>query len=220
MTRDYIPALHFDWLTRWYDWFMARLYPEVRLKGELIGQARLQPGDRVLDLGCGTATLTLLIKTAQPGAEVYALDVDARVLAIARRKLRKTGADIVLNLGTATGLPYGDGHFDHVFASLMLHHLKREHKRRALDEIFRVLKPGGVLHVTDFGRPATLPAFLASLVTRWFEEIDDHVRGLLPAFIAEAGFRPVEETACYGTVSGTLRSYRAIKRGPESLINE
>lgn len=211
MKRDYVPALHFDWLTPWYDRFMARLYPEARIKEDLIAQAHLQPEQRVLDLGCGTATLTLLIKKAQPTADVYGLDVDAGVLHIARRKARDAGTDISLHWGTATQLPYGDENFDHVFASLMLHHLDREDKQRALNEIFRVLKPGGQFHVTDFGKPTNLSGYLVSLMTRWFEEIDDPIRGLLPTLISEAGFRSVDETACYSTVSGTLRSYRASK---------
>jgi len=213
MRRDYIPALHFDWLTSWYDPFMARLYPEARFKGELVGQSHLQPGQRVLDLGCGTATLTLLIKKAQPKADVYGLDVDTGALAIAHRKVREAGVDVSLDVGTATQLPYRDRSFDHVFVSLVLHHLDQEDKRHALSEIFRVLKLGGELHVTDFGSPANLTAGMISLVTRWFEEIDDHIRGLLPAFINEAGFRSLEETARYATVSGTFRSYRARKLG-------
>lgn len=209
--RDYIPAFHFDWLTPWYDRFMAGLYPEALIKGELIRQARIQPGYKVLDVGCGTATLTLMLKRAQPAAEVHGLDVDAKVLEIARRKAHRAGVGIALDSGTATRLPYADGCFDRVFASLMLHHLKREDKRLALREALRVLKPGGELHVVDFGAPDGRAAFLISLATRWLEEIDDAIGGLLPTFTAEAGFEAVEETARYGTVSGTLRAYRARK---------
>jgi ubiquinone/menaquinone biosynthesis C-methylase UbiE len=61
MKRDYVPALRFNWLTPWCDRFMARLYSEACFKGEFVGQADLEPGQRVLDLGCGTATLTLII---------------------------------------------------------------------------------------------------------------------------------------------------------------
>ena len=207
----YIPAFHFRWLTLWYDPMMRRLFPEEALKTALIAQAHIQPGQNVLDIGCGTGTLTLLIKHTQPNAEVCGLDVDLQVLDIARRKAEQTGEAIVLQQGTATCMPYPDGSFDRVFASLMLHHLAREDKRRALGEVFRVLKPDGELHVADFGKAHDPSMWLISLVVRWVEEVHDNILGLLPIFIAEAGFRPVEETARYRTVAGALALYRACK---------
>jgi ubiquinone/menaquinone biosynthesis C-methylase UbiE len=147
----------------------------------------------------------------QPKADVFGVDVDPGVLAIARRKVREAGVDIGLELATATQLPYRDGSFHHIFVILVLHHLNRHNKRRVLNEIVRVLRLGGALHMIDFGSPANLPAYPISFVTRWFEEIDDHINGLLPAFIRDAGFRSVVETARYATVSGTFCSYPACK---------
>jgi ubiquinone/menaquinone biosynthesis C-methylase UbiE len=207
----YIPAFHFRWLTPWYDATVRRLFPEFAVKQALIAQARLQPGQRVLDVGCGTGTLTLLIKHTHPDAEVYGLDVDPQVLDIARRKAEQAGETIVLQQGTATRLPYPDGTYDCVFASLMLHHLAREEKRKALAEAFRVLRPGGGLHVADFGKPPDATMWLISLVARWAEEVHDSIRGLLPVFMAEAGFSPIEETARYRTVFGTIALHKACK---------
>jgi len=207
----YIPAFHFRWLTRWYDPMMRHLFPEEALKTALIAQARIQLGQNILDMGCGTGTLTLLIKQTQPNAAVYGLDVDPQVLSIARRKAEQARETIVLQQGKATCMPYQDGSFDRVFASLMLHHLTRYGKRRALGEAFRVLKPGGELHVADFGKPHDLTMWLISLVVRWAEEVHDNILGLLPIFMAEAGFHPVEESIRYRTVTGTLTLYRACK---------
>jgi len=198
-------------LTPWYDPMTRRLFPEEALKSALIAQAHIHPGQNVLDMGCGTGTLTLLIKHIHPNVSVYGLDVDPQVLGIARRKAEQAGETIVLQQGSATCLPYPDGSFDRVFASLMLHHLTQEDKRRALVEAFRVLKPGGELHVADFGKPHDPAMWLISLVVRWVEEVHDNILGLLPVFMTEAGFRAVKETACYHTVTGTLALYRACK---------
>lgn len=211
MKPRYIPAFHFRWLTPWYDRFMAGLFPEQRFKSDLIAQAHLQGGQRVLDLGCGTGTLILMIEKAASGLQVVGLDVDGDVLAIARAKIEAAGADALLEQGNAALLPFADESFDRVFASLMLHHLTREDKRRALKEVLRVLKPGGELHVVDFGAPDGRAARLISLLVRWFEEIHDNIEGLVPVFLRDAGFEPVEKTALYGTISGTLRAYRACK---------
>lgn len=213
MKKDsrYIPAFHFRWLTRWYDPMMQHLFPEAAIKTALISQANIQPGQNILDMGCGTGTLTLLIKQTQPNATVYGLDVDAQVLGIARNKAEQARKTIVLHQGTATCLLYPDGSFDCVFASLMLHHLTQEDKRRALKEAFRILKPGGELHVADFGKPHDRTMRLISLAVRWAEQIHDNVLGLLPVFMEEAGFCPVEETSRYRTVAGALALYRACK---------
>lgn len=209
--NEYIPALKYDWLTPLYDPLLRWVLRESIFKRQLVKQAQIQSGHRVLDLGCGTATLTLLIKEIHPGSETVGLDGDLRVLKIARAKAAKSGMAVTLHQGMAFELPYPDGAFDRVVSSLVLHHLTRDAKARALREVFRVLRPDGELHVVDFGKPQTVPMYLVSLIVRWLEEASDNVKGLLPELFRNAGFDPVEETAQYMTPFGILSLYKARK---------
>ena len=139
----YIPALRFNLLTPLYDLTMRLGMRESTFKRRLVEQACIKDGHRVLDLGCGTGTLTILIKRAHPEAEVIGLDGDPEILEIASAKIKVTGLDIALDEGMAFELTYPDNYFDRVFSSLVFHHLTREDKIRTFTEIFRVLKPGG-----------------------------------------------------------------------------
>lgn len=184
--EEYVPALNHDWLTPLYDPLAKWLTPETKIKSRLVAEARVREGQRVLDVGCGTATLTLLVKQTHPGAEVFGLDGDATILEIARRKAAKAGAAITLREGLSFRLPYADGSFERVFSSLRLHHLTDGNKRLTLAEAFRVLGPGGELHVADFRRS----------------------NGSLPEMFRETGFEEVAEYASYWTIFGTVLLWR------------
>ncbi len=209
----YIPALSYDWLTPLYDPLIRWTMRESTFKRHLVGQAQIKRAHRVLDLGCGTATLTILIKRAHPDSEVIGLDGDSRVLRIAIAKIAKTGLDIALDQGMAFDLPYPDGSFDRVLSSLLFHHLTRQDKGRTVREVFRVLRPGGELHVADLGKPHNVLMALVSLIMRNLEETSDNILGLLPEMFKSTHFEQVEEPARYMTVFGTLSLYRARKPG-------
>lgn len=209
--NEYIPAGGLDWLTPLYDIIMPPVIRESTIKPRLVEQMKVKKGHRILDLGCGTATLTIMIKKVQPEVEVIGLDIDPKVIAFARSKVEREGLDITFELSTATELPYLDESFDRVVSSMVFHHLNRENKLRALKEIFRILRPRGELHTADFGKPHNTLMYLISLFTRHFEETSDNIKGLLPEMFRKAGFADVEETAKYMTVNGTLSLYRAQK---------
>ena len=94
MADRYVPALRHDWLTPFYDVIVKFTTRERRFKRALIGQARLEPGLRVLDLATGSGTLALWMKQCQPTLDLSAVDGDPTILAIARRKAAKANAEI------------------------------------------------------------------------------------------------------------------------------
>ena len=208
-SQTYIPAFSLRLLTPFYDFIMKWGALEPIFKPRLVMQARLKSGYRILDVGCGTATLTILIKKTQPEAEVIGVDGDPEILEIAKSKTAKAGVSIRLDYGMAFDLPYPSGSFNRVFSSMVLHHLTRENKLRSLKEMFRVLKPGGELHVADFGKPQNLMTYFVSLIMRRLEETSDLIRGLLPEMLREAGFDQVEETSKFMTAFGTIALFRA-----------
>ncbi len=205
--RSFIPAAGHDWLLPLYDPLLRVLRADAA-KRPLIEEAHVEPDHRILDIGCGTASLTVLIKRLHPGAEVFGLDPDPKALVVARRKVEDAGVEIQLDEGFSDRLPYPDAGFDRVFSSFMFHHLSRDVKLGTLAEVRRVLRVGGSFHLLDFGPPAgRFGQALVRLLHR-SEHIRDTIEGRLPLFMREAGFSDVEETSRRTMVFGSVSRYR------------
>jgi len=210
-SERYIPALRFRWLTPFYDPVLRWGMREGGFKRSLVEQMALRPGMCVLDLGCGTGTLTIMIKQLHPDVEVTGIDGDPEVLAIAHDKAARAGVSIQWDSGLAYHLPYADNSFDRVVSSLVIHHLTMPDKQRTFLEVLRVLRPGGELHILDFGKPYNLYTRLVAAVIRHFEETAEQLDGRLPEMLASSGFIELDEIRHFTTVFGPLAALKAAK---------
>ncbi len=147
--RHFLPGAGHDFFLPLYD-PLAKLFGTDRARRVLLNQAKLGPSQRVLDVGCGTGTLATLIKRTHPDVVVVGIDPDGNALARARKKSERAHLAIRFEQGFADALGYREASFDHVFSSLMFHHLPSGEKLEMLREVHRVLKPGGQLHLLDF----------------------------------------------------------------------
>jgi ubiquinone/menaquinone biosynthesis C-methylase UbiE len=210
----YVTATGLRGLTRFYDSIVALTMREQLFRGRLTRQvlAGLAPGDRVADVGAGTGTFAIGLAAAAPAATVVAIDGDPEVLAIAAAK--DGAAAVEWKRGLANELPLADDSCDRVTMSLLLHHLDAAGKRAALAEAHRVLRPGGSLHIADWGKPQD-PLMRAGLFTLavfdGFDGIRDHAAGRLPRFVEDAGFGAVRRHDRLRTAWGSLELLSAAR---------
>jgi ubiquinone/menaquinone biosynthesis C-methylase UbiE len=207
--KAYLPAAGKDWLLPLYDPFTKLLGVES-FHRRLINQATISVGHRALEIGCGN--LAILIKRLNPAAQVVGIDPDAKALARARRKVQRHGKAIQFDQGFSEELPYPDASFDRVFSAFMLHHVRPEAKPVTLRETFRVLKPGGSLHLVDFDERERFSGgfhgFLANIFHSRHGSSPHHAVLVL---MQHAGFVDSKEVADQTVVLGRIAYYEGVR---------
>ncbi|WP_315874607.1 class I SAM-dependent methyltransferase [Thermocoleostomius sinensis] len=178
----------------------------------LIDRIRCRPR-RILDLGCGTGSMTLRLKQAFPNAEVVGLDLSPYMLVVADEKATQAKLDIQFQQGNAEQTGFPDASFDLVTASLLFHETPPAVSCRILQECFRLLSVGGEVLILD-GNQSTLR--WADWLTEIFEEpyIKDYAAGSVDAWMGAAGFESIRTEDVFWTNQVT----RGMKPLPRSFV--
>ena len=208
---SHVPRPTFDLMLPWYEPMVAWLLRDDVTRHALLDDSGVGAGHQVLEIGCGTGELTVMIALRAPYAHIYALDPSPRKLARAIGKSWEIGHPYRVFRGVAQRLPFPTESMDRVFASFVLCRLSRAQKLAALREVRRVLHIEGSLHVADFAPPITRwESFLARTLLRG-EKLRLHLAGELPALLQEAGLQRPRETGVVSAPAGRLARYVAYR---------
>lgn len=209
----FVPAAGRSALNRWYDVGIRATMRESDWRPLIVDEVARQEPASVVDVGCGTGTLSLALAQRLPNAAVEGVDGDASILEQARSK---PGAHrVTWREALAGSLPYDDKSVDAIVCTLVLHHLSPAGKRAALGEMARVLRPGGHLVIGDWGAPHDAlmrVAFFGLQCLDGFANTRDHVAGAVPGLIEDAGFDRPQRLTRLRTVAGTFEVWRTAQR--------
>lgn len=212
--EKFTPALRYERLTPLYDFAIALLTRESFWRNRFVLQIAPTSKDRILDVGCGTGSLAILLKKAEQDAEIIGLDPDPAVLARARRKAEKEGVTIDWREGFLTDEVVAQLQpVTRVISSLVFHQTALAEKRRILSKMYALLEPGGSLHVADYGlQRSGLTRFLFRRTVQVIDGVEDtqpNADGVIPRLMIDAGFAGVAEDDVIFTISGSISLYRA-----------
>lgn len=207
--HDYLPATGHGALLPTYD-LIARLMGFHRVYPRLVAQAELVDGQRVLEIGCGTGNVIIEAKRSRPGIAAVGSDPDPQILTRARRKAVELNG-IRFEPAYAQHLPYADGEFDRVLSSMMLHHLDGNAKPAAASEVFRVLSPGGRLHLVDIGGDMTTRPGLLARLLRSNHHAAGNLGDAIPTLLRGAGFDCTQVATQPHRLLGQLVYYQATR---------
>lgn len=204
-TLDYAAPVY-DWLSN-----VMSLGFERRLNKKVAKFLNIQSGDLILDVGCatGNAALAAAPFCGREAGGVIGIDAAPSMIIKARTKARNTPCRF--DIGLAESLPYSNETFEKATSTFFFHHLNAEDKSKALNEIWRVLKPSGVLVLCDLDVPYNLFGKIYGRVAESFfrqPEIGENLDGLFKERLRKSPFRNL---TLLGQYTGCFSIYRMEK---------
>ena len=139
-------------MAHYYDLIMVLLTQgrERKLRQKTLDLAKIKPGDKVLEIGCGTGTLTIAAGSrVGTDGEAAGIDIAPEMISTAMKKAARKGAKVSFQAGSIASIPFPENRFDVVLCSFMIYHMPEDIRIKGLAEIHRVLKPGGRLFIID-----------------------------------------------------------------------
>lgn len=215
-SHHFAPALGYRWLTPAYGAAIAVMTRERRWRQALIRQMAPRAKQIVADVGCGTGTLAVMLKAHAPSVSVYGFDPDPDILNRAEHKAHNAGALVNFTHATMDDIAAKLTALspDYVVSSLVFHQVPLAGKRKLLAAMYAGLRPGGQLHIADYGWQRTALMRLGFRMVQTLDGYHDtqpNADGCIPVLMHEAGFAHIAETAVVPTVTGSISLYRATK---------
>lgn len=205
-TENFTPAAGRFVPTSAYDRLLALLTREALWREALLETIAPKPGQRILDVGCGTGSLAILIKQAAPGATVVGLDPDDKARSIAQGKAEAAGVVVEWQSGFARDAA-NFGLFDKVVSSLVFHQVPVAEKRAGLAAMLAATKPGGAMIVCDYAAQRSWlmrQAFKIVQSADGRQNTQPNADGFLEAELEVIAGKPITAKEAFDTPTGTI----------------
>lgn len=213
-TREYTPAAGRLAKVDNYDLLIRIFTREQAWRPDLIKRVAPAPGQNILEVGCGTGTLAVAIKQAEPSAHVSAIDPDGDVLELARSKAAATRTKIDFRRGFLDQAGFQPDSLDTVYCSLVLHQVPTQVKAELVNQMIALLRPGGRLHIADYARQTGLMRVLFRLTVQLTDGVSDtqpNADGLLEQILSDSRMETPLPDSSIATPSGRISLFTRTK---------